>query len=246
MYMMSDLKWTEKRINKTLSELFEKPFVMHCDNTETLFLPKHLELHPLQNLNQAKGAAKIFKEVNNNFSYISHLAKALLESKYVNDPVLEGFRKGLERVANDITITVTVTEPVTEPVTEGENDAPQAALLDDDGAPVVPDDFNVENSFTHFWKMWPKRGDSRTPAEKKFCVKVKTQETCDDVMRGLDAQMPQFQRRLDAGENNFIPAAATWLNQERWNNEPEPPPGGGPGGGNFGENDYGGMSGGLK
>lgn len=234
MYAMNDLKWTERRVDKTLSELFEKPFAMYCEETETIFLPKHLELHPLQNLNQAKGAAKLYGEINNNFIHINHLAKSLLESKYINDPVLEGFRKGLERVSNDITVSVTVSEPVTEPVTP-DDDAPQAAL--------ELDEFDVEKSFESFWGIWPKRGDSRKPAFDKYKTKVKDKETAAFVLDGLRGQLPQFARK----ENKFIPAAATWLNQERWNNEPEPPPNDGPaGGGNFNDNEYGDMRGGLE
>lgn len=78
--------------------------------------------------------------------------------------------------------------------------------------------FDVKKHFDEFWSAWPKTGDTKKTAMDKFKVKCKNLEIFTSIMSGLSAQQPQFASRA----NNFIPAASTWLNQERWLNDPEP------------------------
>lgn len=101
-------------------------------------------------------------------------------------------------------------------------------------SPLIPDSLNLipdapleqppaavfdwEKSFDEFWAMWPKRGDSKKPAKGKYKTKCKSQAKADEILAGLKKQLRQFRER----ENQHIPAATTWLNQERWENEPEP------------------------
>ena len=187
----------------TLSELSAKGFVRVCEGTETVFLPKHLDLHPLQNSNQAKGAAKLYKEVNNNFKYINELAKVLLSCDYMDIEPLEGFRKGLERVSNDITVSVTVSNSVTvskEPVA----DAPE---------------FDWKKSFDEFWSEYPKK-KSKDSAMSKFKTKCKTKVVFDQIMTGLRRQMPHWT------DPQYIPYPAKWLNGGAWEDEIETDPGG--------------------
>jgi len=78
--------------------------------------------------------------------------------------------------------------------------------------------FCVDDCFDEFWGKWPKRGDTKKTAFDKYKTKCKSLEAHELIMQGLAAQLPQYAAR----ENSYIPAASTWLNQERWNNEPEP------------------------
>lgn len=79
-------------------------------------------------------------------------------------------------------------------------------------------EFDFEEYFNKFWSVWPKRGDTRKSALVKFKTKCKDLDTFNKIMSGLDSQLPQFESK----QNNFIPSATTWLNQDRWKNDPEP------------------------
>jgi hypothetical protein len=104
--------------------------------------------------------------------------------------------------------------------------------------------FDVNAAFVEFWAEWPKSYDQRKTAHTKFKSKCKSKKTFNLIMSGLIAHKPELLTR----ENQFIPAAATWLNQERYLDEPAPPrngPGPSGGGGNFSGSDYGTPSGSL-
>jgi hypothetical protein len=71
--------------------------------------------------------------------------------------------------------------------------------------------------FAQFWQAyWHKIG--KAAAQRKFATTVRTQETFTAVMDGIRRQTPEMSIR----EPRFIPHPATWLNQERWQDEPAP------------------------
>ena len=197
MYICADLKWSEKKVNETLSKLFEKGFVMVDEPLEMVFLPKHLAKHPLQNPNQAKGAEKLFNEVSGKFKHIKELCESLLSQTTLSEP----FRNRLTTLCNSITVSTTVT--VTETITDK---TPPTAV------------FDHEKHFNEFWTAWPKRGDTRKTANDKFKTHCKTSDDFTEIMQGLNNFIP-FYRTQD---NKFIPSASTWLNQKRWMDEPPP------------------------
>lgn len=102
-YASADLNWSGikgmERVSKGFKELSSDGFIRYCDDTETVFLLKHLDLHPIQGPKQMIGAEKQFIEINNNFKYINELANKLLESKHINHDDLKGFRYRLEGVS---------------------------------------------------------------------------------------------------------------------------------------------------
>lgn len=69
-----------------------------------------------------------------------------------------------------------------------------------------------------FWPLYPRRicKVSALAAANKRVVSI---ETRAEIIAGLKAQLPQ----LSARESEFIPYPSTWLNQERWKDEPEKP-----------------------
>ena len=69
--------------------------------------------------------------------------------------------------------------------------------------------------FAEFWERYPRR-IGKAAARKAYAKAMKV-GTHDDIMFGLSQQMTS----LTAREAQYIPHPATWLNQERWNDEPE-------------------------
>lgn len=87
--------------------------------------------------------------------------------------------------------------------------------------PVVPEGTTekTHGDFDEFWSAYPRK-DSKQTARKAFARAAKS--------HGPGKLIEEVQRwaGLWAGagiEKRFIPHAATWLNQERWDDEPPPP-----------------------
>ena len=80
-----------------------------------------------------------------------------------------------------------------------------------------PDDKHscANYGFDEFWERYPRR-IGKAAARKAYAKAMKV-GTHDDIMFGLSQQMTS----LTAREAQYIPHPATWLNQERWNDEPE-------------------------
>ena len=70
--------------------------------------------------------------------------------------------------------------------------------------------------FEHFWKSYPRR-IGKGAARKAFEKALKL-ATVEEIMTGLHRQIPYYQSR----EQQFIPHPTTWLNQERWSDDPQP------------------------
>jgi hypothetical protein len=73
----------------------------------------------------------------------------------------------------------------------------------------------ANDGFSEFWERYPRR-IGKAAARKSYAKALKV-GTHDDIMFGLSQQITS----LTAREAQYIPHPATWLNQERWNDEPE-------------------------
>ena len=72
---------------------------------------------------------------------------------------------------------------------------------------------DYEADFNRFWEVYPKK-DSKTAAKRAFMkVKVPVDTLISAVQ--LQKQLPQWKK--DGGQ--YIPNPATWLNQERWEDQ---------------------------
>lgn len=71
-------------------------------------------------------------------------------------------------------------------------------------------------SFDEFWKFYWRRV-AKKEAQKAYAKGVKSTKAHQKVMAALNQQAPQMLTR----EPDKRPHPATWLNQERWNDEPE-------------------------
>lgn len=76
--------------------------------------------------------------------------------------------------------------------------------------PILP----KTSGFEDFWKAYPAKVGKRD-AEKKFRLALQ-RAPLDRIMAGLDAA-----KRSKRWREGFIPNPATWLNQDRWADEPE-------------------------
>lgn len=75
--------------------------------------------------------------------------------------------------------------------------------------------FDLKASFASFWKLYPRKV-GKAAAEKKFATKCKDQDTFELIIASTGDHIAHA---WNLAEMNFIPHAATWLNQERWNDE---------------------------
>lgn len=89
--------------------------------------------------------------------------------------------------------------------------------------PAAPDRFD------EFWSRYPRK-TGKANARKSWDKAIR-KHTAETILAGLEANM----RDLGSREPQYVPHAATWLNGERWNDEPPargrssgPSPRGGP------------------
>lgn len=73
----------------------------------------------------------------------------------------------------------------------------------------------VEEYFDIFWKAYPRK-TGKGDARKKF-AKALTKTSFENIMAALGKVKASAQWQKDDGQ--FVPYPATWLNQERWDDE---------------------------
>ncbi len=76
---------------------------------------------------------------------------------------------------------------------------------------------SLDRWFADFWQLYPRK-TAKAAAFKAAKSKATTEANRAEITAGLKAQLPELRSR----EPHFIPHASTWLNQERWTDEPEP------------------------
>lgn len=77
--------------------------------------------------------------------------------------------------------------------------------------------FSAIGSFDEFWAAYPRKV-GKGAARKAYAKAIRI-ASHDDIMFGLSQQIPAMQSK----EKQFVPHPGTWLNQERWSDEPEQP-----------------------
>ena len=76
-----------------------------------------------------------------------------------------------------------------------------------------------ESWFTTFWKEYPKKVDKKN-TKAKFMKVCKTEEKFKEIMNGL--KTTEIPKAKDKGKQ-YVPNPSTWINGERWNDEPYQP-----------------------
>ena len=77
----------------------------------------------------------------------------------------------------------------------------------------------VESWFNSFWNVYPKKADKKK-AKEKFRKICKTESDFQKIMTGLNQTVVP---KAKAEGTQYIPLPTTWLNGERWNDEPYRP-----------------------
>lgn len=87
----------------------------------------------------------------------------------------------------------------------------------DPALPITTDVVTVPDRFDEFWEKWPRKVDKPAAqrAWKKAVKKIPAQRLVE--LTAAYASHPYLP------EKAFIPNPATWLNGERWNDDPPPP-----------------------
>jgi hypothetical protein len=75
----------------------------------------------------------------------------------------------------------------------------------------------IDLAFDEFWEHYPRK-IKKKDAKTSFAKAAKKHKT-DDILFGLSQQIDTMKSK----DQQFIPHAATWLNAERWTDEPEQP-----------------------
>jgi helix-turn-helix protein len=88
---------------------------------------------------------------------------------------------------------------------------------------TMPD--GAAEQFEDFWRIYPSRGcqaNPKKPARQSFLAAIKRGADPADIVAGAEAYAAM--RRTIGGDRRFTAQAVTWLNQERWNDQPSPAP----------------------
>jgi len=79
---------------------------------------------------------------------------------------------------------------------------------------IEPNLYPSDDRFADFWEMYPRK-IGKAQAQKRWRLVTKNVPV-DTILDGLRSQLPILKEK----DTQFIPHASTWLNQERWNDEP--------------------------
>lgn len=108
---------------------------------------------------------------------------------------------------------------------EKDNDKERIDTLTLKGSGISPG----ESPFDAFWRAYPRK-TGKGDARNKF-AKALTKTTFETIMTALERVKGSAQWQRDGGQ--YIPHPATWLNQERWDDDPSAAGGNADGGDNL-------------
>lgn len=122
-YVAYDLNWLPQQLDKAFGELVQQGLIKYCEQSDVVLIPNFLKYNPMQNKNQAKGAARRVGELPTNTLRGDFLT--VLE-RYAK-PFMEWFAEGF---AN--TDTESDTESDTDTESESATEAAAELKPDDD------------------------------------------------------------------------------------------------------------------
>jgi hypothetical protein len=117
-------------------------------------------------------------------------------------------------------VTTVMTAPVITPLHQKSLEEPLSSDESDLGLlPFVTGVVDtIEADFAEWWLLYPRK-DDRKPASRAYRT-ARRKASAEALLDGLRAHLPAYQARVAAGDRAFVPLGATWLNKERWLNEP--------------------------
>jgi hypothetical protein len=229
-YVVYDLQWLPERLDKALAELLHQGLIKYCKRSDVVLIPNFLKYNPIQNQNQAKGAARRVAELPSN-------------------TLREDFRTVLERYAEQFvewftewfanTDTDTDTDTDTGDIDTCAPDDARAYTASSPGGSVEAEKVTAtledkpsksgprspfksrrqEQLFDEFWAEYPKKR-SKGQAEKTW-VKLKPDEQLfEAIMTGLKRAKTSVDWAKNGGQ--YIPYPSTWLNAKGWEDDYRP------------------------
>lgn len=190
-YACEDLQWSPERVVEGFAELFRNGFANRCETTKWVWVIKHLEWNPPENPNQRKSAAKVSMQIPDDCAWKADFMRVCGESL------------GLE-LAPKTNGSATVPQPL--PNQEQEQEQEQVN-------PIAQPD-----GFADFWSAYPRKV-GKGAAERAFRKSKIGKTLLPNVLKAIERARSTEQWRKDGGQ--FIPHPATWLNERRWEDEPE-------------------------
>ncbi|MCP4986583.1 MAG: hypothetical protein GY928_11175 [Colwellia sp.] len=190
-YACADLQVLNKAFRKDLASLCEH-FILHDQNNQVIIIKQFLKYNKLTNTNQKKAALTRLEELPKSLILIDYLRTCEGLSEVLDEGVIEGLSKDLGNIS---IIPVPVPVPV-----------------------PVPGISTFDTDFNQFWLAYPKKV-GKPDALKKFKTVYKKSD-CNGNFMNLILNAIELQKKSDQWQNpKYIPNPATWLNQERFNDE---------------------------
>lgn len=139
------------------------------------------------------------------------------------------YQKGRKGCPNRYSVTIgcknysvsdSENDSINDSISDSENDSHIKTKTKTKNTP--PKSPQGESTFDAFWKAYPRKV-GKAAARKAFDRVLKT-TTLTDILAAVERQRGCQQWQKDNGA--YIPHPATWLNQGRWDDEVDGPPGG--------------------
>lgn len=125
----------------------------------------------------------------------------------------EGFGEGGRHTVNDsLTPPLTVCKTITDKEGEGERD--QEVGMES----TTREARSTDDGFERFWVAYPRK-TGKDAALRAFRKRHPTRGLLEQILTALEAHKESAQWQRDGGQ--YIPNPATWLNQGRWQDEPQ-------------------------
>lgn len=194
------LGWPQKRLTKPFRELLSKGLIKYDSEVRIVYLPNFLKYESIENLNQAKAAAKLIDELPNNPYY--QPLKLFLEQ--LGKPFLEPLIEKLDNCLRN-------------------SRANQEQEQEQEHKTIPAQNGFVLESFEDFYRNYPKKKDK--PGAEKAWRKLRLDKDLQiQIMCGLGRAVNSLGWSKDNGQ--FIPYPAKWIRSRGWEDEylPSEPP----------------------
>ena len=224
-YVVYDLQWLPERLDKALAELLHQGLIKYCKQSDVVLIPNFLKYNPIQNQNQAKGAARRVAELPSNT--LREDFRTVLE-RYA-EQFVERFTEWFANTDTD-TDTDTETDSICAPDGAQDENGDLGGSVEAEKVTATLEDKpssksrprspfksrRQEQLFDEFWERYPKKR-SKGQAERAWAKIAPDDALYRYILDGLE----RAKRSRDwlKEEGKYIPYPVTWLNAKGWEDE---------------------------
>ena len=211
-----DTGWVTERVTETLCETVEQGLIEYDEEARIVRLVKGLQKTPPDNGNHVKNYMRHIESLPNSplkFKQLREL-RDLCEGlgEPFAKPIHERFPEGLpEGYSNPPTTTPTTTKAKTTSTstTKSKTTEHQTKKMEKSNS----------EDFEQFWEAYPNKTGKGYSLE---CWKKKTKGvSIDTILESVEAHKAGKWK----GNEQYIPSPSTWINQQRWQDDPNGPKG---------------------